>query len=56
MSVTPASDSSSFTPSMTFNSDLAAETFLHMNIDPAPMDESWFFSQEFYFDDGMIRL
>lgn len=41
---------------MTFDSDLVAETFPDMNIDPAPMDESWFVSQDFYFDDGIIRL
>lgn len=36
---------------MTFDSDLVAETFPDMNIDLAPMDESWFVSQEFYFDE-----
>ncbi|OBT71809.1 hypothetical protein VF21_09376 [Pseudogymnoascus sp. 05NY08] len=54
--ITPASGSSSFTPSTAFDSDLVAETFPDMNIDPVPMDESWFISQEFYFDDGIIQL
>lgn len=47
----PTDDSSSLASFMTFDADSAADTFTDGGFNAVPMDESWFASQDFYFDD-----
>jgi hypothetical protein len=46
-----ASGSSSLASLMTFDADSVADTLPDQVFDPVSMDESWFVSQDFYFDD-----
>ncbi|KAF4629417.1 hypothetical protein G7Y89_g8733 [Cudoniella acicularis] len=54
---TPAGGSSSLATSMAFDSNSGAQILPEISEfnDPLQMDESWFVSQDFYFDDGIIQ-
>jgi hypothetical protein len=55
--ITPTSGLSSLTFSTAFDSNLEGQTLPEISelVDFAPMDESWYFSQDFCFDDGIIQ-
>jgi hypothetical protein len=53
----PAGNLNLFASSIAFDSSAAGQTLPETTefADPVPMDESWFFSQDFYFDDSIIQ-
>jgi hypothetical protein len=42
---------------MAFDSNSVGQTLPEISelIDPVPIDESWFVSQDFYFNDGIVQ-